>query len=100
MLSNWIAASCRTRGWRRTARTPPASCRQPLFPAGCRACAADLRALLGSLFASSGTIMLTAGDEFGRSQGGNNNGHAQDNQANWIDWAGRDRALEGRVDGA
>ena len=100
MLSNWIAASCRTRSWRRTAWTPPASCCQPLSPAGCPACAADLRALLGSLFASTGTIMLTAGDEFGRSQGGNNNGHAQDNQANGIDWAGRDRALEGRVDGA
>lgn len=100
MLSNWIAASCRTRSWRRTAWTPPASCRQPLSPVGCPACAADLRALLGSLFASTGTLMLTAGDEFGRSQGGNNNGHAQDNEANGIDWAGRDRALEGRVDGA
>jgi adenylosuccinate synthase len=35
-----------------------------------------------------------------RSQGGNNNGHAQDNEANGIDWAGRDRALEGHVAGA
>jgi len=100
MLSNWITASCRTRGRRSTAWTPPASCRQPLSPAGCPACAADLRALLGSLFASTGTIMLTAGDEFGRSQGGNNNGYAQDNEASWIDWAGRDRALEGHVAGA
>jgi glycogen operon protein len=56
--------------------------------------------LLGSLFASTGTIILAAGDEFGRSQGGNNNGHAQDNEANGIDWAGRDRALEGHVAGA
>ncbi|HEX8420054.1 MAG TPA: glycogen debranching enzyme, partial [Sphingomonas sp.] len=37
----------------------------------------DRRALLGTLFASTGTIMLTAGDEFGRSQGGNNNAYAQ-----------------------
>ncbi len=40
---------------------------------------ADLRALLGTLFASTGTIMLTAGDEFGRTQHGNNNAYAQDN---------------------
>jgi glycogen operon protein len=59
--------------------------------------AADLRALLGSLFASTGTIMLTAGDEFGRSQGGNNNAYAQDNAISWIDWARRDQALEDHV---
>ncbi|MCB2077778.1 MAG: glycogen debranching protein GlgX [Novosphingobium sp.] len=55
---------------------------------------ADLRALLGTLFASTGTIMLTAGDEFGRSQQGNNNAYAQDNVVTWIDWTGRDRGLE------
>jgi glycogen debranching enzyme len=59
--------------------------------------AADLRALLGTLFASTGTIMLTAGDEFGRSQNGNNNAYAQDDQAFWIDWGRRDRALENNV---
>ena len=56
--------------------------------------AADLRALLGTLFASTGTIMLTAGDEFGRSQKGNNNAYAQDNALSWIDWANRDLSLE------
>ncbi len=56
--------------------------------------AADLRALLATLFASTGTIMLAAGDEFGRSQQGNNNAYAQDNAISWIDWAGRDHALE------
>lgn len=56
--------------------------------------AADLRALLGTLFGSTGTIMLTAGDEFGRTQQGNNNAYAQDNAIGWVDWAGRDRALE------
>ncbi|WP_235398996.1 glycogen debranching protein GlgX [Sphingomonas sp. SRS2] len=54
----------------------------------------DRKALLATLFASRGTIMLTAGDEFGRSQQGNNNAYAQDNAISWIDWAGRDRALE------
>lgn len=56
--------------------------------------AADLRALLETLFASTGTIMLTAGDEFGRSQQGNNNAYAQDNETSWVDWTGRDVALE------
>ena len=54
----------------------------------------DLRALLATLFASRGTIMLTAGDEFGRTQGGNNNGYAQDNEVTWLDWESRDVDLE------
>ena len=54
----------------------------------------DRCALLATLFASRGTIMLTAGDEFGRTQQGNNNAYAQDNAITWLDWAGRDRALE------
>ncbi|RWA63684.1 MAG: glycogen debranching enzyme GlgX [Mesorhizobium sp.] len=54
----------------------------------------DQRALLATLFASRGTIMLTAGDEFGRTQDGNNNAYAQDNAITWLDWAGRDQALE------
>ena len=57
----------------------------------------DLRALLGTLFASRGTIMLTAGDEFGRTQGGNNNAYAQDNPMTWLDWTGRDTELEAWV---
>ena len=55
------------------------------------------RAMLGTLFASTGTILLTAGDEFGRSQGGNNNAYAQDNAITWIDWQARDRELEDHV---
>ena len=54
----------------------------------------DVKALLSTLFCSRGTIMLTAGDEFGRSQRGNNNAYAQDNAIGWIDWAGRDREIE------
>jgi glycogen operon protein len=58
---------------------------------------ADLKALLGSLFASTGTIMLTAGDEFGRTQQGNNNAYCQDNAIGWVDWTNRDRELEDHV---
>ena len=54
----------------------------------------DVMALLATLFCSRGTIMLTAGDEFGRTQRGNNNAYAQDNAIGWVDWDGRDRALE------
>ncbi|KPF64970.1 glycogen debranching protein GlgX [Porphyrobacter sp. AAP60] len=53
--------------------------------------AADIRAMLRTLFASTGTIMMTAGDECGRSQHGNNNAYCQHMP---IDWAGRDQALE------
>jgi glycogen operon protein len=54
---------------------------------------ADLRALLATLFLSRGTPMLTAGDEFGRGQGGNNNAYAQDNATTWLDWEKADLAL-------
>ncbi len=56
--------------------------------------ARDIRALIATLFASRGTILLTAGDEFGRTQHGNNNAYAQDNAMTWLDWQGRDRELE------
>lgn len=55
---------------------------------------ASVRAMLATLFLSRGTPMLTAGDEFGRSQQGNNNGYAQDNETTWLDWQTRDEALE------
>lgn len=54
----------------------------------------DLRAMLATLFASRGAIMLTAGDEFGRSQSGNNNAYAQDNEITWLDWNTRNTELE------
>lgn len=56
----------------------------------------DLRALLSTLFAARGTIMLSAG-EFGRSQRGNNNAYAQDNETTWPDWTNRDADLEAHV---
>lgn len=53
----------------------------------------DVRALLATLFVSLGTPMLTAGDEMGRSQKGNNNAYAQDNETTWLDWARADEEL-------
>jgi len=45
-----------------------------------------MRALLATLFASHGTPMLLGGDEFGRTQRGNNNAYCQDNELSWLDW--------------
>ncbi|HET7882080.1 MAG TPA: glycogen debranching protein GlgX [Acetobacteraceae bacterium] len=44
------------------------------------------RAMLATVFLAAGTPMLLAGDEFGRSQGGNNNAYCQDNELSWLDW--------------
>jgi glycogen operon protein len=51
------------------------------------------------LMLSHGTPMHVAGDEFARTQGGNNNPYNQDNEISWIDWNRRDRwvDLEGFV---
>ncbi len=45
------------------------------------------RNLLATLLLSQGVPMLQAGDEFGRTQLGNNNAYAQDNAISWIDWS-------------
>ncbi len=44
------------------------------------------RNLLATLLLSQGVPMVTAGDEVGRTQGGNNNAYCQDNEINWHDW--------------
>ena len=44
------------------------------------------RAMLATVFLAPGTPMLLAGDEFGRSQNGNNNAYCQDNEISWLDW--------------
>jgi glycogen operon protein len=54
---------------------------------------ADVAALLATLFATRGSVMLTAGDEGGRSQAGNNNAYAQDNAITWLDWSTLDPQL-------
>ena len=51
------------------------------------------RNLLVSLFLSQGVPMLLAGDELGRTQGGNNNAYCQDNEVSWIDWVEADTEL-------
>ncbi len=53
----------------------------------------DVRALLATLLTSRGTPMLSMGDELGRSQRGNNNAYAQDNEISWLDWAHGDTDL-------
>ncbi|WP_085314279.1 glycogen debranching protein GlgX [Derxia lacustris] len=50
------------------------------------------RNLLATLLLSQGTPMLLAGDEFGRSQLGNNNAYCQDNEISWVDWEARGAA--------
>ena len=47
---------------------------------------ATLRALLGTWTVSTGVPMLLAGDEFGRTQKGNNNAYCLDNEVTWLDW--------------
>jgi glycogen operon protein len=54
---------------------------------------ADVRAMLTTLFVSRGTMLIQQGDEMGRSQQGNNNAYAQDNEITWLDWEGADGEL-------
>lgn len=42
---------------------------------------------LATLFLSLGVPMLLSGDEFGRTQRGNNNAYCQDNEISWLDWS-------------
>jgi isoamylase len=46
----------------------------------------SVRNLLGTLLLSTGVPMLTAGDEMGRTQGGNNNAYCHDDPTGWVDW--------------
>ncbi|MCE7080987.1 glycogen debranching protein GlgX [Streptomyces sp. ST2-7A] len=50
----------------------------------------QLRNMLTTLLLSTGVPMLVAGDEMGRTQGGNNNAYCQDNPIGWMDWGLRD----------
>ena len=45
-----------------------------------------IRNLLATELFASGVPMINAGDELGRSQGGNNNTYCQDNEVSWMDW--------------
>ncbi|MGO4517929.1 glycogen debranching protein GlgX [Terriglobus sp. 2YAB30_2] len=51
----------------------------------------QMKDFLATLLFAQGTPMLLAGDEFGRTQQGNNNAYCQDNEISWIDWELRER---------
>jgi glycogen debranching enzyme GlgX len=50
--------------------------------------------LIATLCLSNGVPMLTAGDERGRTQRGNNNPYSQDNEISWVDWRADDAWLD------
>jgi isoamylase len=47
----------------------------------------QMRNMMATLLLSQGTPMICAGDEFGRTQEGNNNAYCQDNEISWVDWS-------------
>ena len=47
----------------------------------------QMRNMLATLLLSQGTPMMVAGDEFARTQQGNNNAYCQDNDISWVDWS-------------
>ena len=47
----------------------------------------QIKNMLSTLMLSQGVPMLVAGDEFRRTQKGNNNAYCQDNEISWVDWA-------------
>jgi isoamylase len=51
------------------------------------------RNFLTTLLLSQGVPMILGGDEFGRTQGGNNNAWCQDNEISWFDWKSADTEL-------
>jgi glycogen operon protein len=55
------------------------------------------KAMLGTLLMSQGVPMLLAGDEFGQTQGGNNNTYAQDSEIAWLHWDRADDRLVAAV---
>ncbi len=50
--------------------------------------------LLACLLLAQGVPMILGGDEFGRTQRGNNNAYAQDNEISWFDWTLMERHAE------
>ncbi|MCQ4083089.1 glycogen debranching protein GlgX [Streptomyces sp. RB6PN25] len=46
----------------------------------------QMRNFIATLMLSQGVPMLSHGDEFGRTQGGNNNAYCQDNEVTWVPW--------------
>lgn len=56
------------------------------------------RNFIATLMLAQGVPMLQAGDEFGRSQQGNNNAYCQDNPISWIDWQAIGREARELID--
>jgi isoamylase len=54
----------------------------------------QMRNLMATLLLSQGTPMMLAGDEFARTQRGNNNAYCQDNDISWVDWSQRESNAE------
>jgi isoamylase len=54
----------------------------------------QMRNAMCLLMLSQGTPMIVAGDEFARTQHGNNNPYNQDNETSWIDWERRDAFVD------
>ncbi|MFJ3586720.1 glycogen debranching protein GlgX [Streptomyces sp. NPDC090127] len=59
--------------------------------------ARQMRNFLATLMLSQGVPMLSHGDEFGRTQGGNNNAYCQDNEVAWVRWPEPDASEEGTL---
>jgi glycogen operon protein len=62
-------------------------------PAICALREKQKRNFLATLLLSQGVPMIHAGDECGRSQGGNNNAYCQDNEISWFQWEWDDADL-------
>ncbi len=56
------------------------------------------RNLMATLLLSQGIPMISAGDELGRTQGGNNNAYCQDNEVSWLNWEAIDQDQENFLD--
>ncbi len=51
------------------------------------------RGMIATMMCSLGVPFLTAGDERGRTQRGNNNAYCQDNEISWLDWSHGDEEM-------
>jgi glycogen operon protein len=51
----------------------------------------QIRNIFSTLVLAQGTPMIVAGDEFGRTQHGNNNAYCQDNEISWVNWELKDK---------
>ncbi|MEU9097595.1 glycogen debranching protein GlgX [Streptomyces sp. NPDC048361] len=59
--------------------------------------ARQMRNFVATLMLSQGVPMISHGDEFGRTQGGNNNAYCQDNEVSWVQWPDPDDDPEGTL---